>query len=371
MHTEKTTTQLGLMPLFSTDFCTASAPIENLSTYIKILRASQVIPRRLIAPMFVLFDITSECNLLCDYCYNNSGWEINSRMDRSLILGIAEELVRLKVFSVCVSGGEPTQHHGFVDSIRFFHKHGIAVSSITNGYDLDEDIIREMSRNLAILQVTFDGPDAETHDCLRGRGSFQRAIRAVESLKRNNLRQLRVAFTCTSKNVHTFPRMMEFCRSIGADDLRSMQLVPVGRAFENTRLCPDPADVVMVKQQIAEWSRDPDLMSSVTVEWGEPHEHIRIGLAYGYLLAVNISSEGYFKISPYLPIAFGNAHRVSLAKAWKFGLGQGWNLPNAKPIFESIHSVADYAQAYKHVVEHPEARNGYLDLFPEVLYGFV
>lgn len=350
------------LPLFSTDFGCAPEEDGDLATTVAALRALQVIPRRLIAPMFVLLDITSECSLQCGYCYNDSGIANRVSMDRSTLFRIADEIIRMRVFSTCVCGGEPTLHPDFVDVIRYLRSHGVLVASITNGSEIDDDILREMARNLAIVQVTFDGPDAETHDRLRGKGSFDRAIETVDRLKTHGLHQLRIAFTCTSLNIKSFPRMLDFCLQIGANDLRTMQLVPVGRAYRNSRFEAEPEDVAAVRQQVAEWLADPSIIRHLSIEWGSPHEHIRVGLAYGYLLGLNISAEGYYKLSPYLPLAFGRSDRITLQEAWNQGLGQGWSLPKARPIFESIDSVDSYRDAYEAVLADPETKDGYLDL---------
>ncbi|KAA5603226.1 radical SAM protein [Roseospira marina] len=352
------------LPLFSTDFSLAPLPEDaDLERMVAALRAAQVVPRRLIAPMFVLLDITDECSLQCGYCYNQSGLTGRTRMSRERLFAIARELVDMRVFSVCVCGGEPTLHGDFVDVIRFLRRHDLLVASITNGQDLDEDLIGEMARNLAIVQVTLDGPDAETHDAVRGPGTFDKALKTIERLKAHGLRQLRIAFTCTRRNIDRFSGMLDLCLRIGAQDLRTMQLVPVGRAHRNQGFRAAPEQVARARQQVADWMADPAVMRRISVEWGTPHEHIRVGLAYGYLLGVNISAEGFYKISPYLPLAFGQAGRVSLKDAWVQGLGEGWRLPEARALFETITSVEDYERAYVSVLNHPEAHDGYLDLW--------
>lgn len=359
----------NIFPLFSTDFNISSNIIKWDKHRIKLLKKIKVIPRRLIAPMFVLLDITGECNIGCAYCYNKSGRGNQVKMDRGMLFRIAEELVRMKVFSVCVGGGEPTLHPDFVDLIRYFHKNGVLVSSITNGVNLDDETVKEMAHNLAIVQVTLDGPDSEHHDSLRGRGTFNHAIHTIERLKSNNLRQLRIAFTCTSMNIRSFPRMLNLCFEIGANDLRTMTLVPVGRAFESKNLWPTLEDIKLVREQIEDWNHNRKITSRISVEWGSPHEHIRIGLLYGYLLGVNISPEGYYKISPYLPLAFGNARIASLEKAWRLGLGRGWVIPMAKKIFKSINSVDDYAEAYQKIMQNERTQDGFLDLLEMEPHG--
>jgi MoaA/NifB/PqqE/SkfB family radical SAM enzyme len=359
---------LNFFSLYSTDF-NVSGNYADRERHIDLLRYMGLIPKRLIAPMFVLLDITSECNIGCDYCYNKSGCGKGVRMDRETMFRIAKELVDMKVFSVCVCGGEPSLHPDFLHLIRYFRENKVIVSSITNGFDLNDEIIKEMANNLAVLQVTLDGPDAEFHDRLRGKGSFERALDTIKRLKEHNLNQLRIAFTCTKKNVSSFSRMLDLCLRIGANDLRTMPLVPVGRALANKELWPSSEELEMVADQVKKWSNDGSVTSHISVEWGLPNSHIEIGLLYGYLTGVNISPEGYYKVTPYLPLAFGNAHKVTLESAWKLGLGRGWLIPGAKEVFESIKSVDDFASAYDVVVSDERVENGFLDYFPEVLCG--
>jgi MoaA/NifB/PqqE/SkfB family radical SAM enzyme len=356
-------------PLFSTDFSISPAKYLNHEREIGALKQMGLVPKRLIAPLFVLFDITSKCNMGCAYCYNKSGCGTNVSMDRETLFDIAKELVKLKVFSVCVCGGEPSLHPDFLDLISYLYKSGIIVSSISNGLCVDDDTVKGMAENLALVQVTLDGPNSEYHDELRGKGSFDKAMDTIERLKKNKVNQLRIAFTCTKANANSFSKMIDLCLKVGANDLRTMPLVPVGRAYSNRDLLPSPEQLRLVENQIKQWNRDASLTSKVSVEWGLPHNHIQMGLLYGYMTGVNISAEGYYKMTPYLPVAFGNAYKVTLEAAWKLGLGSGWLILGAKQIFESIKKIEDFSHAYDKVVKDDHFQEGFLDYFPEVLYG--
>lgn len=358
-------TDIGSMPVFTTDFASArSIPEGDLEACVEALRSMRLVPERLCAPMFVLFDITDRCNRRCGYCYNNSGSAAAKHMDREMLFTLARELVQLKVISVCVSGGEASMHPDYVDLIRFFKRNGILAASITNGFDIDRNTAEEMAANLPLIQVTLDGPDAETHDRLRGRGSFARAVATARALKSAGLAKLRIAFTLTAKNADSFPGMKDLALELNAADLRTMPLAQVGRAFHNAGFTPTPDQTASVKAQTIEWASDEEVASKLSVEWGEPHDHIRYGLAYGYVVGMNITPDGRFKVTPYLPITFGDRSRLSLADAWKRGLGKGFVHPRVKPFFERVASDRSFAGAYDAVIADSEARDGYLDLLP-------
>jgi len=351
------------LPVFTTDFSITDRLPNDLDKQVAVLRSMQLLPQQLIAPMFVLLDITGECNLTCAYCYNESGKSECVSMEHDQMFHIAEELIRMKVFNVCVCGGEPTLHPYFIKLIKMLKNRGIIVSSITNGFDINNETARAIAQNIAIMQVTLDGPDSKTHDRLRGNGSFDRAIDAIEHMKKEGLRHLRIAFTATKHNSKEFYRMLELCINIGAQDLRTMPLVPVGRAFNNRpKIMPTTEDILNIKRQIKNWKRGTAFKNRLSVEWGSPHQHIPNGLALGYVIALNISPEGYYKPSPYLPIAFGCANEMSVSEAWRSGLANAWLHPQAQPIFSKIKSVSDFAEAYKTVKALTNTPEGFYNI---------
>ncbi len=80
----------------------------------------------------VLWELTSACNLKCDFCLV----EIKGRhLPVDEALAIADELVAARVDKVLLSGGEPLLHPGIEAVMRRLAGAGVLVKLLTNGTD--------------------------------------------------------------------------------------------------------------------------------------------------------------------------------------------------------------------------------------------
>ena len=76
----------------------------------------------------------------------------------------------------------------------------VKVSIITNGYLFSENLIADIKEcNVESIAVSLDGPEA-VHDRYRQKGSFERAMQAIDTLTKNDI-PVSVISTLHSKNV--------------------------------------------------------------------------------------------------------------------------------------------------------------------------
>jgi MoaA/NifB/PqqE/SkfB family radical SAM enzyme len=111
----------------------------------------------------VLWEITSACNLRCDFCLV----EIKRKpvsLDRAL--EIADELIERRVDKVMLSGGEPLIFKGVEHVMRRLIDGGVLVKLLTNGTVHNETVFRmieddpSIEVSLSILSVRPDKADA-------------------------------------------------------------------------------------------------------------------------------------------------------------------------------------------------------------------
>lgn len=138
-------------------------------------------------------DITNACNLSCAHCYQS-----NHSADRDLSLGewrkildqyarLAKKLHLLPHF--CISGGEPTISPLFIPILEELRSRwpDAGISILTNGTTLSKVIVSEIARFKVDAQISLDGPDNQRHDCVRGRGNFDKAIKGLKVLQEAGL----------------------------------------------------------------------------------------------------------------------------------------------------------------------------------------
>jgi uncharacterized protein len=216
------------------------------------------------------------CNLQCEYCFYLEKEQLfpdgtNFRMTDEVLEAYARQYIDANdapevVFSW--QGGEPT-----LMGLEFFAKvvalqkkyaggKKIANTLQTNGLLLDDDWFRFLAREKFLVGLSLDGPE-EIHDRYRrtrdGRPTFERAIRALNGMKRH-----RVDFNilaCIHRESAQKPReIYQFFKRYG---VRFVQFIPV------VERRPDPA--APGGMATTPWSVDPetygDFLIGVFDEW--------------------------------------------------------------------------------------------------------
>ncbi len=296
-------------------------------------REREVVPKYLKAPTEGLWEITGRCCLRCVYCCNESP-RTPADLEWPVMERLAQELVDLKVFSVGVSGGEPTLHPRYIDILRILRESGIGVSTITNGWTMTPQLAGSMARYAGAVQVSLDGPSAEVHDRLRGRkSSFERAVRAIRLLRDAGVGQLAVSFASTRLNVDSFPRTAELCASLGVSALRTQPLALVGRAAGQADLEPTGEQARRLQEFLA---TSGGQCGETRLQWVDTSIHLKVGLTIGLATLVRITNDGNLGLTPYYPLFFGNASESTIAEVWERGLRTGWHHEAVKALFGSL-----------------------------------
>lgn len=136
-------------------------------------------------PWAILLDPTSACNLHCTGCWAAEyGNRLNLTFDE--IDRIIRQGKELGVYMYIYTGGEPLVRKA--DLIRLCEKHSDCVFlCFTNGTLIDESFADEMLRvKNFVPAISLEGAEAST-DSRRGKGTYQKVVRAMELLRRKKL----------------------------------------------------------------------------------------------------------------------------------------------------------------------------------------
>lgn len=108
------------------------------------------------------------CNLACTYC--NEFDDFSDPVPLDELRRRVDQLARLRLSILTISGGEPLLHPELDELIRHTRGHGIIASLITNGYLLVEDRIKQLNdAGLEYLQISIDNvqPDDTSKKSLK------------------------------------------------------------------------------------------------------------------------------------------------------------------------------------------------------------
>ena len=127
--------------------------------------------RNIHVPPFIIFSITSKCNLNCKGCYaqllpRRKEVEISASKFRNII----NQAIDLGVFMIFLAGGEPLMRKDILAITR--ENRSIIFPVFTNGLLLNNDLIKTFERQKnVILLLSMEGDRTET-DSIRGKGIF-------------------------------------------------------------------------------------------------------------------------------------------------------------------------------------------------------
>ncbi len=135
------------------------------------------------APICLTWELTYACNLSCIHCLSSSGRRDPAELSTAECKRVIDELERMQVFYVNIGGGEPTVRPDFWEIVDYATAHHVGVKFSTNGVKITPAVARRLAGSDYIdVQISLDGATAEVNDAVRGRGSFDTALRAMRNL---------------------------------------------------------------------------------------------------------------------------------------------------------------------------------------------
>lgn len=174
----------------------------------------------------IVIELTNRCNLSCHHCFEErhaaSGDLPMEIIDKVLLEG---QLCKVKHLSF--TGGEPTLHREFGDIIRRLCSFEYTFSFVSNGSTFPHiyPLLIEHKRFFRGATFSLDGARQQTHDRLRGEGSFRQVMRAASICVVKNL-PFSLNMVLTSQNRHEIAEMVDLARKLGSGGVRFGHLMP-------------------------------------------------------------------------------------------------------------------------------------------------
>ena len=185
------------------------------------------------APICLTWELTYACNLQCIHCLSSSGQRDPRELSTAEAKHVLDELRDLQVFYINIGGGEPMVRRDFFELVEYSVGHGLGVKFSTTGAFIDTEKARRLSSmDYLDIQISLDGVDAATNDAVRGAGSFDMAMRAMQHLADADFGPFKISVVVTRQNVPQLDRFKALADSFGAQ-LRVTRLRPSGRGVDS------------------------------------------------------------------------------------------------------------------------------------------
>ena len=106
-------------------------------------------------PLLAQVVVTRRCNLACGYC--NEYDAVSPPVPTATLLATIDHLAALKTASITLTGGEPLLHPDLDTLVRAARRHGMIVTTITNGFRLTRQWIERLNAaGLQGMQISID-----------------------------------------------------------------------------------------------------------------------------------------------------------------------------------------------------------------------
>lgn len=181
---------------------------------------------------YLELQITNDCNLRCRHCYIGDGQRHELSLDQ--VNSVLKEFEDMQGLRVMITGGEPLLHSRFNEINEILPEFALRKVLFTNGTMLRDEVIKRL--NVDEVQVSIDGLEA-SHDAVRGKGMFSRAMDAVRRSLDAGL-DVSIATMVLRGNTADFAQMERVFREMGVKEWTVDVPCRTGRLAQNMELLP-------------------------------------------------------------------------------------------------------------------------------------
>ncbi len=215
--------------------------------------------RTLDAPLSVHIEMNTSCNQRCRHCYNfwrNNAPNLKESLSKPLIVRIAEQLVKHRVFHAILTGGEPLLNAAslilLIDELK---KKKITFSLNSNLALLTPELAEKLkSVGLSSVLTSLLSYDETTHDYLSStQGSFRRIMCGIDVARRVNIK-VAVNMVVMKNNLMQIEETGRFVHKLGAFSFSATRVItPRSQQYQFSKellLTSDDIQLI-VKQMLA------------------------------------------------------------------------------------------------------------------------
>ena len=279
----------------------------------------------------VLFELTSNCNLKCLHCYNESGPSCVDDMTDRQVQDFVEDVAKLKPRSFCFYGGEPLLRSNLLCRLSgFLSYNGITTTMVSNGFLIDAEMARRLREfGISIVQLSMDG-EKGSHNRLRQHPhSHDRVLAALGHLRQQEITVI-LAFCPTRWNTQDLAAIIKIAESHGVQEIRVQRMMPTGQASQHPGILPTEDQYRSLFKKIHQHNvAYIQGRSKVKIQWDDcihqvylardnPDGH-KASLLY-------VRPNGDLSACSYLPITLGNVTKYPPTRYWDAGFENAWQL---------------------------------------------
>lgn len=164
---------------------------------------------------------TNYCFKACKHCLFVLENSLNTaEIEFDLLYKVLQDLADHKVLLVGIAGGDPLKYPRILNLIQSVTELGMIPILTLSGANMNESsIIQLFDSGVRSVQLSLDGAQSKTHDLLRGSGSFNETIHAIELFHRFGI-NVSLATCLIQENLSEFHLLIELVKSLNVKKLK-------------------------------------------------------------------------------------------------------------------------------------------------------
>ena len=186
------------------------------------------------------FHLTNQCNLACRHCLFSASPAQSSSLSRKQLEKGIDEARTLGCTLFYFTGGEPFVYPQFSEIIQnLLEDREVHAVILTNGLLLAEniDFLQRVPAERLHLQISLDGME-ESHDALRGKGTFARLLANLTALRQTRLTAT-LSVAVNRENIHDLPAMIGFAADQGIGNMHLLWHFVRGKGSDEQFVPPE------------------------------------------------------------------------------------------------------------------------------------
>jgi len=214
----------------------------------------------------LILHITEACNLRCKHCYFECGNASENEMGIGEYLRIVNEFVELGGVSLLLTGGEPLLRRSILFRTIKYARDYAQIERIvvdTNGTLLTERDAKLFAKYDVDVGVSLDGATPSTHDFIRGKGTYNKTLKAIKRLVKAGAK-VTTGTTLMKPNFKEFESVIRLGKELGVDSANFTLLKVRGRAKDNEKeIVCSVGDILSTVKKILKVSKEIGMKTSV------------------------------------------------------------------------------------------------------------
>jgi radical SAM protein with 4Fe4S-binding SPASM domain len=203
--------------------------------------------------------ITDRCNLRCKHCYQDN-YTGETEISIQELENIADELLRTlskwnKKGDLSITGGEPFLRKDLFSFLEYLNSSEAVcnLDILTNGTIITNDIVKSLKNisKLRRVQISLDGSSPQTHDEIRGKGTFDKTMESIRLLNSSDI-DINIMFTLQRHNMDDIKSIIDLSIKENIKGLTIERMVPIGSAKKDSVTSPE--DIRRIFQYISDRS---------------------------------------------------------------------------------------------------------------------